>query len=237
MKRIGILETGHNGEALAARFGRFSDAFGRWLSAHRDEFPVQLQTWWVENGEFPPGPEACDGYIITGSAAGVYEDHPWLEPARAFIRDAIAAERRLLGVCFGHQLIADALGGRVVKSDKGWGIGRHTYAVHTPMPWMRPALSELSLLACHQDQVLTLPPGAQVLASSEFCEYAMLAIGDNVMTVQAHPEFTVDYATSLYQSRRERFGEQVIQRGLASMVAPTQEGEFARWALTFLCAV
>lgn len=236
MKRIGILETGHNSEPLEARFGRFADAFERWLAAHRDEFPVALDRYWVENVELPPSPDACHGYIITGSAAGVYEDHAWLEPARAFIRDAMAAERRLLGVCFGHQLIADALGGKVVKSDKGWGIGRHTYALREPRPWMDPALRELSLLACHQDQVVEPPPGAQVLASSPFCEYAMLAIGERVMTVQAHPEFTPDYATALYESRRERFGAQVTEQGIASLAEPTHAGDFARWALRFLSA-
>ena len=104
MKRIGILETGHNSEALAPRFGRFADAFTRWLAQHRFAFPFELEVFRAEAHEFPSQPQACDGYIITGSAAGVYEDHDWLAPAVAFIRECVAAERRLLGVCFGHQL-------------------------------------------------------------------------------------------------------------------------------------
>lgn len=233
MKRIGILETGHNSDDLAARFGQFSDAFGRWLTAHTQEFPFVLDVFRVEDGELPAHPGVCDGYIITGSAAGVYEDHAWLEPARCFIRDAMAAERKLVGVCFGHQLIADALGGRVVKSHKGWGLGRHTYRVHATAPWMDPSLEALSLLACHQDQVVALPPGARVLASSEFCEFAMLAIGEHVITVQAHPEFTPDYAGSLYASRRERFGPEVTERSLATLGDPTHAQDFARWVLRF----
>lgn len=242
MKRIGILETGHNSEPLEARFGRFADAFERWLAAHRDEFPVALDRYWVENGELPPSPDACHGYIITGSAAGVYEDHAWLEPARAFIRDAMAAERRLLGVCFGHQLIADALGGKVVKSDKGWGIGRHTYALREPRPWMDPALRELSLLACHQDQVVEPPPGAQVLASSPFCEYAMLAYGDpeapDAISIQPHPEFGADYTRDLIDLRagvvipHDRAGP-----ARSSLGRPVDNQDFASWCVAYLRAV
>lgn len=235
MKRIAILETGHNSEALTPRFGRFSDAFRNWLAAHGSEFSIELGVYWVEAHEFPADPAAYHGYIITGSAAGVYEDHAWLEPTRAFIRAALAAERRLLGVCFGHQLLAQVLGGEVIKSERGWGIGRHTYALHGQLPWMDPPLREISLLACHQDQVVALPPGAELLASSTFCPYAMFALGDNVLTVQAHPEFSVDYASALYEHRRERMGDAVTARGIASLAEPTQADVFARWALRFLC--
>lgn len=235
MKRIAILETGHNSAALAPRFGSFSSAFRNWLAAHADEFNVVLGAYWVEGGEFPAHPGAYDGYIITGSAAGVYEEHAWLAPTREFIRAALAADRKLLGVCFGHQLLAQVLGGTVEKSDKGWGIGRHSYALRQERAWMTPRLGEIALLACHQDQVVELPAGAEVLASSAFCEYAMFAFGDNVLTVQAHPEFSVDYAAALYEHRRERFGDEITDRGLASLAESTDEDVFARWALRFLC--
>ena len=232
--RIGILETGHNSVALAARFGRFSDNYQAWLNAHRDEFALELRAYWVENGELPAAVDECDGYIITGSAASVYEDHAWLVAVNAFVREAIDARIKLLGVCFGHQLIADALGGRVEKSAKGWGIGRHTYEVTRRMPWMEPAMESFSLLACHQDQVVELPADAEVLASSEFCEFAMFAVGRHVMTVQAHPEFGADYAGSLYESRRQRFGDAVTDQGLTSLDEHTDADAFARWALRFL---
>jgi GMP synthase-like glutamine amidotransferase len=235
LNRIGILETGHNAPALAERFGRFSDAFARWLSAHGDTFPVALDVYHVEADELPESVHACDGWIVTGSAAGVYEDHEWLEPTRDFLRAAVAARRRVLGVCFGHQLLAQVLGGRVEKSAKGWGLGRHRYQVHELAPWMDPPLPSFSLLACHQDQVVAPPPGARVLASSAFCDFAMLAVGDTVLTVQAHPEFSPEYAEALYASRRDRFGEEATQRGIASLSEPTDAGDWARWALAFLC--
>ena len=234
MKRIGILETGHNSQVLAERFGRFSDNFSAWLDAHREEFPFELAVWQVENHEFPAHPRECDGYIITGSAAGVYEDHDWLEPTRAFIREAVEQQVKLLGVCFGHQLLADTLGGRAEKSHKGWGVGRHTYRVHGSRPWMDPPMPEFSLLACHQDQVTALPPGAEVLASSEFCEFAMFALGEHVMAVQPHPEFSPAYAGALYETRRERFGADVVEQGLASVHEDNHAHEFGRWALGFL---
>jgi len=235
MNRIGILETGHNAAPLAERFGRFSDAFARWLAVHRDEYPVELDVYRVEEHEFPASVDACDGWIVTGSAAGVYEDHDWLEPTRAFLREAVASRRRVLGVCFGHQLLAQALGGRVEKSDRGWGIGHHSYDVHASEPWMDPALPRVSLLACHQDQVVSVPPGARVLASSAFCEFAMLALDEHVLTVQAHPEFSPEYAAALYGSRRERFGDALTDDALASLDRPTDADAFARWALAFLC--
>ena len=233
MMKIGILETGHNADALAVRFGRFFDNFERWLRIHHHEFPLELKAYWVENGEVPARVDECDGYIITGSAAAVYEDHAWLAAAHDFIHRAIAARIKLLGVCFGHQLIVDALGGRVEKSPKGWGIGCHNYAVAKNLPWMDPPLSSLSLLACHQDQVTEPPAGAQVLAGSEFCPYAMLAVGERVLTVQAHPEFSADYAGSLYEFRRERFGDALTDRGIASLDEHTDGAAFARWALRF----
>ena len=236
MTRIAILETGHNHEDLAPRFGRFSDAFRNWLAKHAGEFPVDLAVYRVEDGEFPADPADHDGYIVTGSAAGVYEEHAWLPPTREFLRCVLDAERRVLGVCFGHQLLAQVLGGTVVKSDKGWGIGRHVYAVHGAKPWMDAPMREMALLACHQDQIVELPPGAEVLASSPFCEYAMLAVGDNVLTVQAHPEFSVEYAQALYEHRRARFGDELTERSLASLAESTHEDIFARWALRFLSA-
>ena len=234
MIRIGILETGHNPEDLAPRFGQLSVAFRSWLDRDADGHPFTFEDYWIEDGEFPQHPETCSAYIITGSAAGVYEDHDWIEPAREFIRGAVAAERRFVGMCFGHQLLADTFGGKVEKSEKGWGIGRHTYAVHKPAIWMKPPLAEVSLLACHQDQVVSLPPGAEVLASSEFCEFAMLAIGEHVITMQAHPEFSVEFATCLYESRRHRFGEEVTDRGLESLDRPMHADTLARWVVQFL---
>lgn len=233
MLRIGILETGHNSEQLAGRFGRFVDNFQRWLSVQNAEFPVQLTAYRVEDGELPARVDECDAYIITGSAAAVYEDHPWLPAARVFVQALMAARIKLLGVCFGHQLIVDVLGGRVEKSDRGWGVGRHTYDVTQTVPCMAPALPSFSLLACHQDQVVELPPGAQVLASSEFCEYAMLRIGDHVLTVQAHPEFSAEYAQSLYQLRRDRFGNEVTEQGLSTVSESTDADAFACWVLRF----
>ena len=112
---------------------------------------------------------------MTGSPSSANDGFDWIERLSDLIVDADSKNKRIVASCFGHQLIADALGGRVEKSDKGWGIGRHTYAVHARREWMDPPLPELSLLACHQDQIVEPPPGAEVLASSPFCEYAMLA--------------------------------------------------------------
>jgi GMP synthase (glutamine-hydrolysing) len=149
-------------------------------------------TYNVVDGDFPGGPEACDGWLITGSRHGAYEDHDWIPPLEDLIRAIRDAGRPLVGVCFGHQIIAQALGGKVVKFDGGWSVGAQTYQFED---------GPVTLNAWHQDQVVALPDGAQVLASSEFCANAAVAYGDRIYTVQAHPEFTATEVDGLIRKR------------------------------------
>lgn len=233
MIHIGIIEAGRHTGDLLTTYGRFANAYANWLADHHDEFPHRVTPYDAQEGELPEAVGDCDGYIITGSAAGVYEDHDWLPPLREFVHEVVAARRRLLGVCFGHQIIADALGGRVEKSSKGWGIGHHTYEMTSAEEAVP---GTFSLLACHQDQVTALPPRARHLARSDFCEFAMFAIDDHVLSLQPHPEFTPGFAVDLYERRRERFGHEHADAAIASVHEPTHAEELARWALTFFVA-
>lgn len=186
--KIGILVTGHVAEALQDTHGEYDAMFARWLSGHGFEF----EGWFVVDGQFPRGPEAADGWLITGSRHGAYEGHDWIAPLERFIRDIIASGRPLVGICFGHQIIAQALGGRVEKVARGWSVGRTTYETEA---------GSLTLDAWHQDQVVDLPEGARVLARNDFCPYAALAYGDRVLSYQAHPEFPADYTRDLLEVR------------------------------------
>lgn len=186
--KIGILMTGHVADELQSEHGNYDTIFRRFLAGYGFTFEV----WFVVDGQFPDGPEAADGWLITGSKHGVYEDHPWIAPLEGLIREIVATDRPMVGICFGHQIIAQALGGRVEKFAGGWSVGRTTYqGVDGPF----------TLNAWHQDQVIVPPEGAITLASSEFCQHAMLAVGKRVLTVQAHPEFSPDYTGDLARLR------------------------------------
>ncbi len=186
--RIGILQTGLAPDALIESSGDYPDMFVRLLDGHGFSFT----TFRVIDGQFPAAVTDCDGWLITGSRHGAYEDHPWIPPLEDFIRAAFAANVPVVGICFGHQIIAQAMGGRVEKYAGGWSVGATEYDFGG---------ETLTLNAWHQDQVTVTPPGATVLASSDFCANAALLYDDRALTVQAHPEFQPAFIDGLMRTR------------------------------------
>lgn len=186
--KIGILQTGHSPDALIKTTGDYADLFVKLLAGQGFEFKV----FSVVDMEFPQGATDCDGWLITGSKHGSYEDHAFIAPLEQLIRDIYAADRPLVGICFGHQIIAQALGGKVEKFKDGWAAGRQSY------DWNG---QTRHLNAWHQDQVVTKPADATVCASNEFCEYAALVYGKKAFTVQAHPEFENSFVGALATHR------------------------------------
>lgn len=229
MRRIAILETGRPPKALQPDHGDYADMFEALLG---DGFTTTRFD--VAEGALPD-PAAFDGAIITGSAAGVYEDHAWLPPLFDWIRSA-RGKTRLVGVCFGHQAMAQALGGHVEKSDKGWGVGLHAYDVASAETWMTPTTATVALPCSHQDQVVTKPDAARVILSSAFTPFAGLAWGEDAISVQPHPEFSAEFTAALTAGRHDRMDADLVDRALDSLKAPNDRALVGGWIRRFLSA-
>ena len=185
--QIGILQTGESPDALRDQ-GDYPDFFETLLAGKG----LTFRRWAVLHNDFPASVQDCDGWLITGSRFGAYEGHAWIPPLEDFIRKAYAAHVPVVGVCFGHQIIAQAMGGKVEKYRGGWSVGPTKYDF---------ADRSYTLNAWHQDQVTVKPEGAQVLASTEFCENAALLYDDRMFTVQPHPEFRREFVEGLITHR------------------------------------
>ncbi|MFK7800471.1 MAG: type 1 glutamine amidotransferase [Anaerolineae bacterium] len=203
---------------------------------------IEMHDYRITEDDFPNSPAECDGYIITGSPAGAYDTHPWIPKLSQFIRDTHAAGIKMVGICFGHQILAHALGGEAKKSEKGWGMGLREFNLETEErpEWLTlPADNgECNLYFCHQDQVVTLPKNAKRLAGSEFCPNAMFTLDDQILGMQGHPEFTnktmdvtVDYFTGKLD---DDFIEEVVST-TQTEVNPDDKVA-AEWVVNFLGA-
>lgn len=220
--KIGILQTGHAPDDLIDSSGDYDQMFCDLLAGHGFEF----QTWAVVDGAFPDGPDAADGWIITGSKHGAYEDHDWIPPLEELIRKIDAAKRPMAGICFGHQIIAQALGGKVAKFDGGWAVGHVTYEQDG---------QPVTLNAWHQDQVVTRPKSARVLAGNDFCENGILAYGNHIWTVQPHPEFSNSFVQGLIEKRgRGVVPDPILERAAAGLSTPVDNLKIATFLAEFL---
>lgn len=199
------------------------------------EAPLDYIGYEVTLGEMPASPEECDAYVVTGSPRGVYDDDPWIADLSSFIRAAYAAGRKLVGICFGHQILAHALGGRAIKADAGWGVGLKQFHVFAEQPWMDGQSGSCSLYFVHQDQVVELPPGAQRLAGNDFCPKIMYTIPGRALGLQAHPEFTERIMRDILESKEDNIDDASRRAALQSLdVAQPDNLLLAHWIVDFL---
>ena len=232
--RIGILEADQLSKELRAQFGSYGDMFQTLL--HSVDKRLSLPRYQVTESRYPEHIDDCDAYLITGSKSGIYDGQPWIKQLQDYVIALAERQKKLVGICFGHQLIAQALGGQAQKSDKGWGVGLATSTVYVAKPWMDPAKESFTLITSHQDQVTALPPQAELIAGDDFCAYASYQIGDRILTFQGHPEFTQEYARQRLYARRKIIGEQRYQQGMASLDQDADHQLIAKWVINFMNA-
>jgi GMP synthase-like glutamine amidotransferase len=227
--KVGILQTGNPPPPLLERFGSYS-AMVQDLLGPQQEF----MTFDVRIGELPARADSCDAYVITGSASGVYDGDGWIGALKEFVRHA-SGQSAMVGICFGHQVMAEAFGGQVIQSPRGWGIGLHRYQVNERAAWMDDARS-IAVPASHQDQVVQLPRDARVLGGSDFTPYGIVEYPQRrAMSLQSHPEFSPEYAAALIELRRgSKYSAEQADRALATLREPNDRARVGTWLAQFL---
>ncbi|MFK5980116.1 MAG: type 1 glutamine amidotransferase [Rhizobiaceae bacterium] len=214
--KIGILQTGHLPPELNEKHGPYLNMFSKLLDGHGFSFT----NYAVVDNEFPQSVDEMDGWLITGSRFGVYDDLDWIPLLEDFIRRAYEANIPTIGICFGHQLMAQALGGKVEKFASGWSAGHTDYDLVGE--------EGKSLIAMHQDQVTEIPEGATVIASNDFCANAGLAYKNNALSFQPHPEFTPEFTEDLIRSRAGTvFSQEFADEALAKIHNPNDSKTIA----------
>ena len=228
MKRIGLLLVGHIDAGSLHVGGDYPELYAELLQP----LGIELTTYRCDDGQLPHSLDEQDGWMCSPSRLSVYDDHAWLRDVEQLLRDMVAKETPYVGICFGHQLMGQALGAKVAKADYGWGIGAKSYEVIEQQPWMDSS-EDIVLAASHQDQVMSLPNGARLFARSDYCPIGGMLIGERAWTLQVHPEFSPALADSLLATRLALFGEEKAESARATLQQPLQQQRISGWISRF----
>ncbi len=229
---IRILETGEPPAPLNKEYGAYPAMFERLLAPFSPK--LSFSTSPIFRGAPIPAVSEFDALLITGSPAGVYDGLDWIAKAETLIRQTAKAGKAQVGICFGHQLMAQAFGGTVEKSGKGWGVGVHDYRVTGSASWMTPPSGRIACAVSHQDQVMAPPAGARVLGGSDFCPNGVIEYAQGpAISFQPHPEFARDYGAALLRLRADRIAKDRIESGLTSYKGKSDRELIGRWIANF----
>lgn len=229
--RICILQADTLHPDLAERFSGYGDKFVRLLNRQAE---VQCDIYDVVAQEYPADPHKYDAFLVTGSKADSFATQAWIVRLREYLVQRYQSGDVLLGICFGHQILALALGGQVQRAVQGWGVGVHSYTMlDTPVAGLQ-VPQALQLLISHRDQVTKLPEHAVCLAASEFCPYAAYVIGEQVLCFQGHPEFSHDFSRALMQLRRSIYTPEFYSQGIKSLEKQHDGDLVAGWMVEFI---
>jgi GMP synthase-like glutamine amidotransferase len=221
-----IYEADRPTPAHQARFGTYADMFESWLAPALPE--ARFSRVFVADGEPPPRPGEVDAVLITGSRAGVHDGEDWIAGLKAHLGDLRIAGVPMGGICFGHQIMAEAFGGRVARAETGWTIGRHLHAT-SPAGAELFERRELAALSFHQDQVVIAPPGTDVLMSTRRSRLGGFRYDFAALSVQVHPELEQDYIRTLLRSTAvTSFPDNVVTEALNTLNAEVDSASFAQ---------
>ena len=232
--KLGILKTDDVRPEWVDEFGEYPDMFAHLL--RQVDAALEVTTYDVQRGHYPAAIDEVDAYLITGSRYSAYENKAWIHQLADFVRSLHKARKKLLGICFGHQIIAHALGGTAEKSSKGWGLARHTVVLNDKAGQFAKQGTPFSILVSHQDQVVVPATGAEILASSDFCPVAMCQINKHILSFQGHPEFVPAYSQKLLDLRRKIYGEDIYQQAVSSLQQPLDQQRVAQWIINFIAS-
>ena len=230
---IAVLLTNNDTSAFAAHFPNDGQKVVQLLQPLRPDWTYEVVP--VKDGELPASPADFDGYVITGSPASVNDDSlPWVGPLLDFIRAVDAARQPLIGLCFGHQAVARALGGQVARNAAGWGLGTAPTHWQSTRAWMQPAQSTTTLMAAHNEQVTRMPEGAECLGGSDFCPIGSMQIGQHIWTTQFHPEMPLVFMQALLRYLDDKLDADTLARAHASLQQAADVPLFGQWMAQFI---
>ena len=234
--KVAILQCDEVREVFLPQFEQYSEMIIRMFDVINAS--LEFEIFDCQKGHYPDDIDAYDFYITTGSKAGVYENLPWIDQLVKFIQRLDNHKKKLIGICFGHQIIAMALKGKVEKSDKGWGVGIATNRIINRPGWMKENESdhkqELNIIVSHQDQITLLPNDALIIAESDFCPYFVVQWNSHFLSVQGHPEWQTDYSRALMIDRKDIIPAERIEQGLNSLSTEPDNTLFTRWIMDFV---
>lgn len=193
---------------------------------------VEYRVFRAMDGELPDINTLSGLCLIGGCGKAAYDSDEWIKRLLDWIVKADRAQVKLAGICFGHQAIAQALGGRVERSPKGWGTGIRESRVVDESAMKYFPEGRMRLFYNHHDQVVELPDGAVLVATSDFCQIESFRIGNHILTFQGHPEYVPEYALNLIENFADDEPVAVKQNALHSIGTMEDDGKtVAHWLL------
>jgi len=226
--KVGLLICDHVSDEFRGEHGEYLEMFEHLLPS------LDFEPYYVIDNHFPTSVDDHAAYLCNGSMYSVYDDEPWILGLKELVREIQNRNKKLAGICFGHQMIAEALGGVVKKAPGGWCVGVHKFQISSKEKWMTPSKENVNVLMLCQDQVEQMPDTSRLIATSKDCGVSVYVINDRILGIQGHPEFSKEYEKALIIKRIERIGTDKASRGIDSLKLPMDNQVIARWIVNFL---